>query len=231
MQDLEALKRAAAEEAVARYVRSGMVVGLGSGSTAAYVVRRIGEVLASGEVEDIVAVPTSLRTAAIASEVGIPLSTLSEVRPLLTIDGTDEITPSLDLIKGRGGALLREKIVAAASEEGLVVVADGTKAVETLGVGPLPVEIDPFGWEVTMEALGSLGCRPVLRMDAFDPSKPFITDGGHYTADCLFSRIDDPGGLEASIRSIPGALESGLFVDMTRAAFLAREGGTEVLEA
>jgi ribose 5-phosphate isomerase A len=229
--ELGGLKRAAAEEAVARYVESGMVVGLGSGSTAAYVVRRIGELLASGEIEGVVGVPTSSATTTIAAEVGIPLASLSEVRPRLTIDGTDEITPQLDLIKGRGGALLREKIVASAGEEGMVVVADATKRVENLGAGPLPVEVEPFGWEATMEALEALGCRPERRMDAADPSRPFVTDGGHFTADCLFRSIDDPAALEREIRAIPGALECGLFVGLTRAAVIAREDGSEVLEA
>ena len=174
-------KREAANAAVERYVESGMVVGLGTGSTATFAVQRIGELVASGELRDLKGVPTSAKTTALANELGIPLATLSETRPLLTIDGTDEVSPDLALIKGRGGALLREKIVASSSEEGLVVVADSTKWVETLGTGPLPVEIDSFGWEVTLEALASLGCEPNLRMDWTDPERPFVTDGGQKT--------------------------------------------------
>ncbi|HJQ30258.1 MAG TPA: ribose-5-phosphate isomerase RpiA [Rubrobacter sp.] len=224
-------KREAAFAAVERYVESGMVVGLGTGSTATFAVRRIGELVASGELTDLRGVPTSARTTALANEMGIPLATLSEARPRFTIDGADEISPELDLIKGRGGALLREKIVAAASEEGLIVVADSTKLVDPLGAGPLPVEIDSFGWEATLEALATLGCEPELRMDWTDPARPFVTDGGHYTADCTFDSIKDPASLEFEIKHIPGALECGLFVGLARAAVVAGENGTEVIES
>ena len=154
----EDLKRAAAERAVEEYVESGMVVGLGSGSTAAFAVRKIGEMLAAGVVKDVRGVPTSARTAALAREAGIPVVTLAEARPALSIDGADEIAPDLSLIKGLGGALLREKIVEHAGERGLVVIADESKLVDTLGRGPLPVEVEPFGWEVTLGYLASLGC-------------------------------------------------------------------------
>jgi ribose 5-phosphate isomerase A len=224
-------KRQAANAAVERYVESGMVVGLGTGSTATFAVRRIGELVASGGLRDLKGVPTSAKTTALANELGIPLATLSEARPLLTIDGTDEVSPELALIKGRGGALLREKIVASSSKEGLIVVADSTKTVDALGAGPLPVEIDTFGWEVTLEALASLGCEPKLRMDWTDPDRPFITDGGHYTADCLFNSIPDPASLEIEIKKIPGALECGLFVGIARAAIIAGENGTQTIEA
>jgi ribose 5-phosphate isomerase A len=211
-------KREAANAAVDRYVESGMVVGLGTGSTATFAVRRIGELVASGKLRNFKGVPTSAKTTALANELGIPLATLSEARPLLTIDGTDEVSADLVLIKGRGGALLREKIVASSSEEGLIVVADSTKRVDTLGAGPLPVEIDTFGWEVTLEALASLGCAPKLRMDWTDPDRPFVTDGGHYTADCRFDSIPDPASLEIRIKKIPGALECG-------------KNGTDTIEA
>jgi ribose 5-phosphate isomerase A len=232
----EDLKRATAERAVAEYVESGMVVGLGTGSTASFAVRRIGVLLAAGELEDVRGVPTSARTAAIAREEGIPLVTLSEARPLFTIDGADEIGPGLALIKGLGGALLREKIVASAGD-GLVVVADETKLVDSLGAGPLPVEVEPFGHQITLEDLGSLGCEPTLRLEGpgsqtGDPDRPYVTDGGHYTADCLFPRgIPNPAALEEEIKRIPGALESGLFVNLARAAVVARREGTEVIEA
>jgi ribose 5-phosphate isomerase A len=224
-------KRQAANAAVERYVESGMVVGLGTGSTATFAVQRIGELVASGELRDLKGVPTSAKTTALANELGIPLATISEARPLLTIDGTDEVSPELALIKGRGGALLREKIVASSSKEGLIVVADSTKTVDALGAGPLPVEIDTFGWEVTLEALASLGCEPKLRMDWTDPDRPFITDGGHYTADCLFNSIPDPASLEIEIKKIPGALECGLFVEIARAAIVTGKNGTESFEA
>ena len=160
--------------------------------------------MASGELRDIRGVPTSAKTTALANELGIPLATLSEVRPRFTIDGADEISPELALIKGRGGALLREKIVASSSEEGLIVVADSSKLVDPLGAGPLPVEIDSFGWETTLEALASLGCEPELRMDWTDPGRPFVTDGGHYTADCKFEKIADPASLEVRDQTHPG---------------------------
>jgi ribose 5-phosphate isomerase A len=227
----EALKRDAAYAAVDRSVESGMTVGLGSGTTAAFVVMRIGELLAGGTLREVRGVPTSERTAALAREVGIPLVTLSEARPTLTIDGADEIGPGLAVIKGRGGALLREKVVAAASERGLIIVADASKPVGALGEGPLPVEVEPFGWETTLEALAALGCEPELRADPGDPQHPFVTDGGHYTADCLFPEIPDPASLEADVKRIPGALECGLFVGLARAAFVAREVGVEVTEA
>ena len=224
----EYLKRAAAERAVEGYVESGMVLGLGTGSTAAFVVRRVGELIASGEFTDIRGIATSEQTATLAEEVGIPLLTLSGARPAVTIDGADEIGPGLALIKGRGGALLREKIVAHAGGAGsLVVVADGSKLVGSLGEGPLPVEVEPFGWEATLESLASLGCEPELRMEG--PGTPFVTDGGHYTVDCLFPSIPDPVALEGQIKRIPGALESGLFVGLSRAAVVARGEGVEVL--
>ena len=224
-------KREAAHAAVEHYVESGMVVGLGTGSTATFAVQRIGELVAAGELREIRGVPTSARTTALANELGIPLATLSEALPRFTIDGADEISPDLALIKGRGGALLREKIVASSSEEGLIVVADSSKLFDPLGAGPLPVEIDSFGWETTLEALASLGCEPELRMDWTEPGRPFVTDGGHYTADCKFEEIADPASLEIQIKHIPGALESGLFVGLARAAVVSGENGTRVIEA
>jgi len=227
---LDELKRTAAERAVAEYVRSGMVVGLGTGSTAAFVVRRVGELISNGELEDVRGVATSKRTAELAGEVGVPLVTLEEARPAVTIDGADEIGPGLNLIKGGGGSLLREKIVAHATEPGggLVVVADGSKLVDSLGGYPLPVEVEPFGWEATVQDLASLGCEPELRMDG---KNPFVTDGGHYTADCRFASIPDPAGLEREVKSIPGALECGLFVGLARAAVMSRPDGTKFIEA
>jgi ribose 5-phosphate isomerase A len=228
---LEELKRAAAERAVAEYVMSGMVLGLGTGSTANFVVRRVGELISRGELKDVLGVATSKQTADLAGEVGVPLVTLAEMRPEITIDGADEIGPGLALIKGGGGSLLREKIVAHATEPGgLIVVADGSKLVASLGEHPLPVEVEPFGWEATLQDLASLGCEPELRMDGKERENPFVTDGGHYTADCRFASIPDPAGLEREVKSIPGALECGLFVGLARAAVVSRPEGTEVIE-
>lgn len=220
-------KRAAAYAAVDGYVEGGMTVGLGSGSTALWVVRRIGERLAGGELEAVRGIPTSETTAEEARRESIPLVGLSGARPDLTIDGADEIDSNLALIKGRGGALLREKIVAA-SGGGLIVVADCSKLVDALGEGTLPVEVEPFGWETTMEALADLGSKPALRMH---DQRPFVTDGGHYTVDCLFDTIPNPDELEDAIRNIPGALECGLFVGLSRAAVIAGDHGVEILEA
>ena len=231
----DALKRAAAERAVDSYVESGMVLGLGTGSTAAWVVSRLGELLARGELTGVRGVPTSQKTVELAVEAGVPLAGLEQARPELTIDGADEIDPSLALIKGRGGALLREKIVAAAGG-GLVVVADYSKQVVSLGEGPLPVEVEPFGWRATLDALSSLGCEPRLRLQPGGTTEPQLTDGGHYTADCSFGEISDPAALEAEIRRIPGAIESGLFVGLSVVAVVGRaardgEAVTEVIEA
>jgi ribose 5-phosphate isomerase A len=232
MTDADGQKRDAAHVAVGRYVQSGATIGLGSGTTSAFVVRRIGELLEGGELSDVRGIPTSEGTAALAREVGVPTVSLAEARPTLTLDGADEIGPGLAAVKGLGGALLREKIVAAASTTGLVLVADASKTVDALGtMAPVPVEVDPYGWQATLEALSSLGCEPRLRMDAADPQQPFVTDGGHYTADCSFDAIGDPAALEAAIRAIPGALESGLFVGLALAAVVAGEDGVSILEA
>jgi ribose 5-phosphate isomerase A len=232
MTDADGQKRDAAHAAVGRYVQSGATIGLGSGTTSALVVRRIGELLEGGELSDVRGIPTSEGTAALACEVGVPTVSLAEARPTLTLDGADEIGPGLAAVKGLGGALLREKIVAASSTTGLVLVADASKTVDALGtMAPVPVEVDPYGWQATLEALSSLGCEPRLRMDAADPQQPFVTDGGHYTADCSFDAIGDPAALEAAIRAIPGALESGLFVGLALAAVVAGEDGVSILEA
>lgn len=231
MTDADGQKRDAAHAAVERFVQSGATIGLGSGTTSAFVVKRIGELLDSGELRDVRGIPTSEGTAALAREVGIPTVSLAEARPTLTLDGADEIGPGLTAVKGLGGALLREKIVAAASAMGLILVADATKSVDTLGTrAPVPVEVDPFGWQATLEALSALGCQPRLRMDAADPKHPFVTDGGHYTADCAFEEIEDPALLEAAIRTIPGALESGLFVGLALAAVVAGTDGVRIVE-
>ena len=232
MTDADGQKRDAAQAAIERFVHSGATVGLGSGTTSAFVVRRIGELLESGGLREVRGIPTSESTAALAREVGVPTVSLAEARPTITLDGADEIGPGLAAVKGLGGALLREKIVAAASTTGLVLVADASKTVDTLGTrAPVPVEVDPYGWQATLEALSALGCQPRLRMDAADPQQPFVTDGGHYTADCAFDAIDDPAALEAAIRTIPGALECGLFVGLTLAAVVAGGDGVSILEA
>lgn len=215
-------KRAAAEAAVAAEVRSGMVLGLGTGSTASFVTIAIGRLLTAGELDGIVAVPTSEATASLAREQGVPLTTLAEHPHLaVCIDGADEIGPELGLVKGLGGALLREKIVASAADR-FVVVADDSKRVARLGEkAPVPVEVIPFGAAVCARALAALGCQPVLR-------EGVVTDEGNVILDCRFGPLDEPGAVATAIRSIPGVVEHGLFLGMARAAYVAGSGSVEI---
>jgi ribose 5-phosphate isomerase A len=204
-------KRRAALEAV-ELVASGMVLGLGTGSTVRYAIEEIGRRISRGELRDVVGVPTSKATERLAEEVGVPLVSLNDRLAVdLTIDGADEVDPKGNLIKGHGGALLREKIVASASER-LVIVVDRSKLVERLGVSrALPVEVVAFGWRVNQRALRELGCDPILRVDA--GGAPYVTDEGHYLLDCRFeSGIADPEALESEIRRLPGVVETGLFL-------------------
>ncbi|HZT87427.1 MAG TPA: ribose-5-phosphate isomerase RpiA [Stellaceae bacterium] len=224
--DRDQLKRAAALRAI-EYVEDGMVVGLGTGSTAYFVVEGLGARVAQGL--RITGIPTSERTATQARGLHIPLATFAEHQRIdVTIDGADEVERgTLHLIKGLGGALLREKIVAAASDR-LVIVVDQEKLVDRLGDHtPIPVEVTQFGWQATAARLEALGAKPVLRHAAED--HPFITDGGNYILDCRFARIDDAAALEQAIINIVGVVESGLFVGRSSAVVVASEGGVEVL--
>jgi ribose 5-phosphate isomerase A len=225
--DLTALKRAAAEAAV-QMVENDMVVGLGSGSTAAFAV----EALARRHREGLhfVGIPTSEHTAAQAEAAGIPLTSFGEHRHIdLTIDGADEVERgTLNLIKGRGGALLREKIVAVASHR-LAIVVDGSKMVDRLGTRtPLPVEVIAFGLEATRESLEVLGASVHTRLSS---AVPFVTDGGNRIVDCDFGRINDPARLEERIRRIVGVVESGLFVSRADPVFVADAAGVHRLES
>jgi ribose 5-phosphate isomerase A len=225
--DVDALKRAAAEAAV-RMVENDMVVGLGSGTTAAFAV----EALARRQREGLrfVGIPTSERTATQAKAAGIALTSFSEHRQIdLTIDGADEVEHgTLNLIKGGGGALLREKIVAAASHR-LAIVVDGRKMVDRLGARmPLPVEVVAFGLEATRESLEVLGASARLRLSS---GAPFVTDGSNYILDCDFGRIDEPARLERRIRRIVGAVESGLFVGRADPVFVADASGVRRLNS
>lgn len=224
--DRDQLKRAAAQGAL-HYVKDGMVLGLGTGSTAGFVVQALGARMATGL--KIVGIPTSERTATLARSLGIPLATFAEYQRIdLTIDGADEVErDSLNLIKGLGGALLREKIVAAASCR-LIVVVDQEKLVDRLGVKtPIPVEVVQFGWQSTAAALEKLGATLRLRHAAED--HPFITDGGNYILDCRFGGITDARSLEAKINSIVGVVECGLFVGRSSDVIVATTDGVEVL--
>jgi ribose 5-phosphate isomerase A len=222
----EEQKRVAADAAVA-LVEPGMVVGLGTGSTAAYAIDALIRRVAAGL--DIVAIPTSERSAAQALAGGIRLTDFAENPEVdLTIDGADEISPGLDLVKGLGGALLREKIVAAASRR-LVIVADDSKLVPRLGSkAPVPVEVVPFGWQSTAARLVQLGAQPTLRETA--DRTPFRTDGGNLILDCAFHPIADPAALELAIARVVGVVESGLFVGMANLALVAGAAGVRRLE-
>ena len=222
------LKRAAALRAI-EYVEDGMVVGLGTGSTAYFVVEGLGERVKNGL--KITGVPTSERTATQARSLGIHLATFAEHPAIdLTIDGADEVErKSLNLIKGLGGALLREKIVAAASQR-LVIVVDQEKLVDQLGDHtPVPVEAVQFGWQATAAALSRLGGEPVLRHANEDHI--FITDGGNYTLDCRFPRITDAKELERQIISIVGVVDCGLFIGRASVVVVAATDGIHVLNA
>jgi len=225
--DLETLKAEAGAAAVDRFVRSGMRLGLGSGSTAAKMLDALGERLASGALADVAGVPTSAATAARCGEVGIPLLTLDDAGELdLVIDGADEIDPRLDLIKGLGGAHLREKVVAAAARE-MVVVADETKLVARLGErAPLPVEVITFALPVAERLLRGLGWEPELRVD---DGRPFVTDEGNRILHCRREEWVDTEALAADISQVPGVVAHGFFLGFASAAVVAtREGVREL---
>ncbi len=222
MMDKVELKRLAAEKAV-EYVKSGMVLGLGTGSTAVFMVRAIGRLLANGRLQNIIAIPTSEATAREAEKWNIPLTTL-DAHPVidLTIDGADEIAPDLGLIKGLGGALLREKITAVSSKK-LIIISDDSKIVQSLGEkAPVPVEVIPFARQPVRAHLQSLGANVVER-------DGFITDENNIILDCHFDKIDNPHTLAQAIRQQPGVVEHGLFLDMATMAVIAAEDGVLLL--
>jgi ribose 5-phosphate isomerase A len=225
---LDQLKAEAGAAAVDRYVRSGMRLGLGTGSTAATMLDALGERLASGALEDIAGVPTSAATAARCGELGIPLLTLDDAPELdLVIDGADEIDPRLDLIKGLGGAHLREKVVAAAARE-MVVVADETKLVGSLGErAPLPVEVIPFALPVADRLLRRLGWQPELRAD---DGRPFTTDEGNRILHCRRDEWADPSALARDVSEVPGVVAHGFFLGFASVAVVATRDGVRVVE-
>ncbi len=218
-----------AAEAALPLIESGMVVGLGTGSTADYLIKAVGDAIAQGKLKNVRGVPTSVQSDRRARELGIPLATLAECpNPDLTIDGADEIDPHLNLIKGLGGALLREKIVAQASGM-LVIIADTSKTVEMLGMkSPLPVEVAPFCYETHATFLQSLGATPVLRRNA--DGNPYVTDNGNFIFDCRFASIPDPAGLQRQLKDRAGIVESGLFIGLAKIAFVADENGVKTLK-
>ena len=221
-------KRDAAVRA-AEAVRSGTVVGLGTGSTAAFAIEAIGRRIAQGDLRDIVGIPTSNASHHLALEYGIPLTTLERhPRVDVTIDGADEIDPAGRVLKGGGGALLREKIVATRSARWILVVDPG-KLVPQLGARyPLPVEVVTFGWQGHLDALRALGAEPVLRMGGAE--RPFVTDEGHYLIDARFpDGIADPDAVHRELRARPGVVETGLFLGLASEIVVGAESRGSVL--
>lgn len=236
MQQMTAWKLEAARAAVAEVpdTPSGTVLGLGSGSTAELMLQALAERVHAGL--RVTGVPTSERTRSVAASLGIPLIALDDVDALdMSIDGADEVAlPTLDLVKGRGGALLREKLIAWASHFRIIIV-DASKLVPEIGAHyPIPVEVEPFGWRHTVRRLEALGARTTLRPAvvarageemAASQFAPYITDGGHYVLDCAFGAVADPATLDAQIKNVRGVVEHGLFVGITERVYVAgREG-------
>jgi len=224
----EDLKHAAAARAV-EFIESGTTIGLGTGTTVRPLLALLAERLRDGRLRDVAAVPTSADTAGRCRALGIPLVTLDD-RPVLAlvVDGADEVSPRLDLIKGMGGALLREKIVASAARR-FVVVADDSKLVRRLGTrAPLPVEVLPFGWSTQLTFLERLGAAPALRREP--GGEPFVTDNGNYLLDCRFPRgIAEPAALARALARRSGVVEDGLFLRMATVAVVAGPGGVRLL--
>ena len=218
------LKESVAIEAI-QYIEDDMKVGLGTGSTMYYAVKHLGERVKEGL--NIVCVPTSEKTAEWAEKFEIPLSDFSEIRSLdIAIDGADEVDENLQLIKGGGGALLREKIVADAAKK-FIVIVDESKVVKTLGKFKLPIEVIPFGWKITAQSIESLGCKAILRKKE---EEIFVTDNQNYILDCDFSEIHHPEQLNHALKSIVGVVETGLFINMTKKVLVSRSATNEINE-
>ncbi|MCB0222564.1 MAG: ribose 5-phosphate isomerase A [Anaerolineae bacterium] len=226
--NIETLKKQTAEKAVEQ-VQSGMVLGLGTGSTTRYAVIKIGELWQAGDLTDIVALPTSEKTAELAQSYGIPLTTLDQQPKLdLAIDGADEVDPQLNLIKGHGGALLREKMVESAAAR-FIVVVDSSKIVTKLGTHfSLPIEVVKFGWKAQIQWLESFGYRPEIRGGEQDP---FVTDNSNYIIHCTFPNgIADPAALADQLINRVGVVEHGLFLNMASEVIVAGKDGLSYLK-
>jgi ribose 5-phosphate isomerase A len=219
--DISDIKKKAAEYAV-QFIESGMIVGLGHGSTAIFAVRRLADLLQNKELTDILAIPCSLHIEEEVRQLGIPLTTLDEHSHIdLTIDGADEVTEKLEVIKGGGGALLREKMVAQASRREIIVV-DNTKLTPVLGTNwPVPIEVIPFGWRFQLHYLESLGAHPVLRKDI--RGNKFTTDQGNYILDCYFGPIQQPEKISNMLNERAGIVEHGLFIGLATDVVIASE--------
>ena len=223
------LKRAAAEKAL-ELVQDGMLVGLGSGSTARYFTEGVGRLISDGM--KVRGVPTSRQTAELAAGLGIPIVTELIGKIDLAVDGADEVDPALNLIKGRGGALFREKLVAVTSRRRIIIV-DESKVVSALASQhPIPVEVDRFGWRHTAGRLAALGATVQRRMasSASMPNAPFVSDGGNYVLDCWFGPILDAVSIAARIKAITGVIDHGLFVGMTERVYIAGAHGVQMYD-
>ena len=217
-------EKEAAARASLRFVKDGQVVGLGTGSTATHFIKLLGEQVKNGL--RVRGIPTSVRSRELAESLGIPLTTLDECQEIaVTVDGADEVDPELRLIKGGGGALLREKIVASATRQ-MVVVADATKQVQKLGKFPLPVEVIKFAQALVAKRISALGAQVQLRTGA--DGKPFLTDEDNHILDCRFGEIQDPVALARQLSDMPGVVEHGLFIGFASVVLLAR--GNEIVE-
>ena len=217
-------EKEAAARASLRFVKDGQVVGLGTGSTASHFIKLLGEQVKNGL--RVRGIPTSVRSRELAESLGIPLTTLDECQEIaVTVDGADEVDPQLRLIKGGGGALLREKIVASATQQ-MVVVADATKQVQRLGKFPLPVEVIKFAQALVAKRISALGAAVQLRTGT--DGKPFMTDENNHILDCRFGEIQDPDGLARQLSDMPGVVEHGLFIGMASVVLFAR--GSEIVE-
>ncbi len=225
---VDELKKEAAEKAVEQ-IKSGMVLGLGTGSTAYFAVAKIGRLWQAGELTDIVGVPTSEATAEHARQYGVPLGALDQYPVIdLAIDGADEVDPQLNVIKGLGGALLREKMIESVTRR-FIVVVDERKLSDRLGtVSPLPVEVVQFGWKFTAGRLAGLGCTPVLRGGE---DSPYVTDNGNYILDCHFAGgITNAAALDQQLQALPGVVENGLFLGLASQVIAATSDGIKIIE-
>ncbi|PLR89075.1 ribose-5-phosphate isomerase RpiA [Bacillus sp. T33-2] len=224
MDYIDVKKKSAGEKAV-ELIKDGMTVGLGSGSTIYWTLQKLGELVKNGL--NVKGIPSSRRTEQWATGFGIPLTDFSEVSSLdLAIDGADEVDSDFNLIKGGGGSLLREKIVDAASGE-LIIVVDDSKIVSRLGRFALPVEVVPFGWEITARKITGLGCKPKLRTR---DNGVFLSDNGNYILDCQFDSIPDPHELHKNLKLLLGVVETGLFIGMANKVIVGEANGVRILE-
>lgn len=214
------LRKKAAGEKAAEFIQDGMIIGLGSGSTVYWLLKKMGELVEQGL--NIKGIPSSVRTEGWAKDFNIPLTDFSEVQSLdIAIDGADEVDPHFNLIKGGGGSLLREKLVDAHAKQ-LIIIADESKLVQQLGQFPLPVEVVPFGWEVTAQKIAQLGAVPELRRRE---GEIFVSNNGNYILDCTFDVIPNPQELHKQLKLLLGVVETGLFIDMTDMVII---GGDDV---